>query len=51
MMASMGREGSVTKDNPLRFLRSGFPVLVRDENRSALDTLAFAERTRGLDGK
>lgn len=30
------------------FLRSGFPVLLRDENRSAEETLALAEQVFGL---
>ncbi len=31
-----------------RFLHSGFPVLLRDENRSVEETLALAERSFGL---
>ena len=31
-----------------RFLRSGFPVILRDENRSVGETLALAERVFGL---
>ncbi len=34
-----------------RFLYSGFPVLLRDENRTIEQTLALAERIFGLDGK
>ena len=33
-----------------RFLRAGFPVLLRDEHRSAAQTLALAEQIFGLDG-
>lgn len=32
-----------------RFLRVGFPVLLRDENRSIEETLALVERAFGLD--
>lgn len=32
-----------------RFLRAGFPVLLRDENRSIEETLALVERAFGLD--
>jgi hypothetical protein len=31
-----------------RFLHAGFPVILRDENRSAEETLALAERVFGL---
>ncbi|MBR3060416.1 MAG: hypothetical protein IKN89_04865 [Oscillospiraceae bacterium] len=31
-----------------RFLHSGFPVILRDENRSVEETLALAERSFGL---
>ena len=31
-----------------RFLRSGFPVILRDESRTAEQTLALAERAFGL---
>ena len=31
-----------------RFLHSGFPVLLRDENRSVEETLELAERSFGL---
>ena len=31
-----------------RFLHSGFPVILRDENRSAEETLALAEQVFGL---
>lgn len=31
-----------------RFLRAGFPVILRDENRSAEETLAMAEEVFGL---
>ena len=34
-----------------RFLHSGFPVLLRDENRTVEETLALAEAIFGLDGK
>lgn len=33
-----------------RFLRSGFPVIIRDESRSVEQTLALAERAFGLRG-
>ena len=33
-----------------RFLRAGFPVLLREESRSPRQTLALAERIFGLDG-
>ncbi|MBR4703055.1 MAG: hypothetical protein IKO91_04355 [Oscillospiraceae bacterium] len=33
-----------------RFLHSGFPVLLRDENRSVEETLRLAERAFGLEG-
>ena len=32
-----------------RFLQSGFPVIIRDENRSVEQTLALVERAFGLD--
>lgn len=32
-----------------RFLKSGFPVLLRDENRSIEETMALAERIFGLE--
>ncbi len=32
-----------------RFLHAGFPVLLRDENRTVEETLALAERIFGLD--
>ena len=31
-----------------RFLRSGFPVILRDENRTPEETLALAEQVFGL---
>lgn len=33
-----------------RFLHSGFPVILRDENRSIEETLALAEKVFGLNG-
>lgn len=38
-----------SQENYDRFLNSGFPVILRDENRSIEETLAMAEKAFGLD--
>ena len=43
------RNGNInSRERYERLLRAGFPVLLRDENRSAEETLALAERLFGL---
>ena len=43
-----GLERINSRERYERLLRAGFPVLLRDENRSAEETLALAERLFGL---
>ena len=38
-----------SQENYNRFLNAGFPVILRDENRSIEETLAMAEKAFGLD--